>query len=324
MRSWLIITFMLVFAPAVCGITILEPGYTTEVMAQYSNAASMAYSMTCDDAGNLYLSQPYANSIWRMKLDGTVGALVTDNFSSGIEWTGGTAYGDYLYSAANKEVVRIATDGTQSNFAGGLPGCSEIAVDRTGNYGGDLYVTTGGTDRIYRVDTSGVVSMFSSWPGHTSGGGPLGLAFDTTGNYGDAMYVGSYFAQSNASKSGLFVLDTGGNASRFSEDLVSVFEIALDTGGIFENEMYVVGRDSWDSSYSIWTVAPDGSASQFATTTYDIVGSLAFAPDGALYISEYLAAGQVVTITRVVPEPGTVLLVGVGWLGLRHRRRRVQ
>ncbi len=314
-------TFLLILCPAACGVTVVEPGYLTEICAKYSDAASITYSMVFDDAANLYLSQPYANSIWRIEPDGTVSPFVTDHFSSGADWTGGTPYGDYLYSVANSDVVRIAPDGTMSNFAGGLPGAAETAVDRTGNYGGYLYVTTGGSDHIYRVDTAGVVSMFSNWPGSTSGGGPIGLAFDTLGDYANAMYVGSYFAESNADKSGLFVLDTAGNAARFSDDLVSILEIAFDTTGIFDYEMYVVGKDSWDENYSLWRVAPDGSATQFATTTQDILASLAFAPDGALYVSEYSTDGETITVSRIVPEPATIFILGLGGLTLLGKRR---
>ncbi len=324
MRS-LVLTILLVLILCCSGwaVTVLESGYTFEAYASYSGVVAMTYSMVFDDAGNLYLDQPYSDIILRVTPGGTASVFANiSNTTSGFDWTGGTAYGDCLYTTSMYNLVRIAADGTISSFASGLPAASEVAVDRTGNYGGYLYVSTGGQDHIYRVTTGGSVSMFTNWPGWTDGGGPIGLEFDTTGRYGGSMYAASYFGQSDADISGLFAIDTSGNATRFTDDLVAAWEIGFDTTGYFGYDMFVVGNDIWpdEYKYNIWRVAPDGTATEFATTTASTIGSLAFGPDGAMYISEYTNAGGLIMVSRVIPEPGTILLLGLGGLILRRRR----
>ena len=53
----LIVTILLVLAlsGSVRAVNVLEPGYTVQTYASYSDAESRTYSMVFDDAGNLYL-----------------------------------------------------------------------------------------------------------------------------------------------------------------------------------------------------------------------------------------------------------------------------
>ena len=314
-----IISILLASCGVSSGLNVLSSDYIVIPYARYS-AARHTYSMVFDDSGNMYLDQPYDSKIWKVASDGTLGVFA-NVASSGFDWTGGTVFGNYLYVAAGNNVKKYAPDGSSSTFATGLPATSEAAVDRTGNYGGDLYISTGGQDHIYRVDTLGNVSLFSNWPGWTDGGGPIGMEFDTIGNYGGQMYVATVFGQSNSDKSGLFVLDTAGNASRFSNDLVLGLEIAFDTIGLFDGNMYVVASDAYGAEYSIWKVFPDGTAESFATTTSSTIGSLVFGPDGAMYVAEYDASAQEVTVTKIIPEPATLTLLALGGFGLLRKRR---
>ena len=320
------VKILTLFLGAVCspafGLIIHEPGYVGETYAKYSPTTTQTHSMTFDNTGRLYTNQPYDDKIYQILTDGTVNQFASiGDTTSGFEWTGGTSYGDYLYVTANTTLVRIAPDGTSSTFASGFPAASEAAVDRTGNYGGFLYISTGGQDRIYRVDTSGGVSVFSNWPGTTNGGGPLGMEFDETGEYGGLMYVGTTFGASAASKSGVFALDTDGSASRFAGNIAVGFDIGFDTQGFFGLDMFVVGASDFGEAFGLWRVAPDGTATKFATTTESLIGSVVFGPEGAMYISEYSIASKEITITKVIPEPATLLLLGLGGLGLLRRRR---
>ena len=169
MKSSIAIIMLLALCGIASGINVLAPDYTVTKYASFP-ATRITYSMTFDDSGNLYLDQPYDSKIWKVAPNGT-SSVFANVASSGFEWTGGTAYGDYLYTAAGYYVKKYAIDGSSSTFAENLPATSEVAVDRSGNYGGYLYVSTGGQDHLYRVDTNGNVSMFSSWPGWTDGGG---------------------------------------------------------------------------------------------------------------------------------------------------------
>ncbi len=134
-------------------LTVLEPGYTVETFTEYYPTSTHSYSMTFDNAGYLYLSHPYDDLICRVERDGTISEFADlGNTTSGVEWTGGTVFGDYIYATSMYSLVRIAPDGATSPFATGFPAASEVAVDTTGAYGGYLYVSTGGQDHIYRVE----------------------------------------------------------------------------------------------------------------------------------------------------------------------------
>jgi hypothetical protein len=47
---------------------------------------------------------------------------------------------------------------------------------------------------------------------------------------------------------------------------------------------------------------------------------LVFGPDHALYISEYIAANETVVISRIVPEPCTIVMLSLGALALRRKK----
>jgi hypothetical protein len=278
--------------------------------------------MAFDNTGRLYTDQPFDDKVYRVLANGTVDPFANiGNTTSGLEWAGGTSYGDYLYVTANTTLLRIAPDGTSVTFASGLPGASEVAIDRTGDYGGYLYVSTGGTDRIYRVDTDGSVSVFSNWPGSTSGGGPMGVEFDEIGHYGGLMYVATSFGANAPSKSGLFALEADGSEARFAGGIVVAREIGFDKHGLFDLDMFVLGAPDFAEPLGIWRVTPDGTATLFAATTESRIGSLVFGPDGAMYISEYSSDAKEITITRVIPEPTTLLLLSSGGLCVLSRRK---
>lgn len=317
------IAMVFMMCGSVLALDVLEPGYSTQVYGSFSNANWDNGSMAFDGSGNLYMGSFSDGNVWRISPGGSATVFVSGlNMGSGIKWAGGTSYGNYLYITSGNNLNRVGTDGTVSQFASGFPATSEVAVDRTGKYGGYLYVSTGGQDHIYRVTTGGSVSMWSNWPGWTDGGGPTGLDFDTTGNYGYSMYVATNFnTQANAYKSGLFALDTVGNATRFSPELAEALELSFDTTGLFGNRMYVIASEALSSNYSVWKVNYDGSATKFAVTTADSLRSITFGSDGAMYVSEQMTAGNMVTVTRVVPEPCTILLLGLGAVAMRSGKR---
>ncbi|GAI45824.1 unnamed protein product, partial [marine sediment metagenome] len=229
-------------------VEVLEPGYVSETYATYSETGVgySPYKMVFDDNGNLYATQLQDDSIWCITPDGVASRFASGlNGAQGIVWGGGTSYGNYLYVAANGKIVRVGLDGTKFNFATRY--CAgALGLDRTGNYGGHLYTTTGCQDHTYRVDTSGNVTMFTNWPGWIDGGGPHGIGFDNGGNYDGFMYIATSYIKSKAYVSGLFILDTSGNAIRFTEDLVVAHCVAFDPGDSFGGDMFVIGRPNFN------------------------------------------------------------------------------
>ena len=91
------------------------------------------------------------------------------------------------------------------------------------------------------------------------------------------------------------------------------------TGIFFDEQMFVIGQDTFTEGWKLWQLDSAGTATLFATTT-TAFSDLLFGQDGALYIAEYSTLGDVVTISRVVPEPATLLLLGLGVVILRSKR----
>jgi len=282
-------------------LEVLEPGCAVQTYAAYPDPGSgHPRNMKFDSNRNLYLVHSYDNCIWRVAPDGSAGPFLSSiNTPYGIESTSGTSYGDSLYVVANTEILRAVSNGTTSRFANNFPaGGSALAVDRTGNYGGYLYLTTGGQDHIYRVATDGSVEMFSEWPGWTDGGGPVGIHFDHGNDYGGLLYVASYFGKANAHISGIFTLDTNGNAARFTDDLVAALHIDFDETGFFGGRLFTIAKSRFDEDYAVWSVSPEGKAEKFALIAPPHAG-LSFGPDGALYIGENDADTKTIVVSRI-------------------------
>jgi hypothetical protein len=322
MRTFLM-TLVIIAAVTVSAgaVDILSPGYTVQTYATYVDSADYPHHMTFDfdSSGNLYVAQPASGTIWRITPGG-----VASQFASGligpysITWGGGSSFGNYLYVGGGS-ITKLALDGTYSLFAN--HNCvSSLAIDKKGNYGGYLYAGTGGADDFHKINTAGNIMSFGSWPGLTDGGEPDGIAFDPGTAYGGLMFVGSAYTQNNASKSGIFTMDTSGNPTRFSNNLVQAFDLAFDTTGTFGGKLFAMGTTTYGTSCSLYSVGIDGTATRFAySSTLNGLG-LAFGPDGAMYVSEYSSANGMVTISRIVPEPCTLLLLGLGAAVVRRRR----
>ena len=122
-------------------------------------------SMAFDNNGYLYITQLGNNTIWRVNPDGTASEFIGGfNAIRGIVWAGGTNFGDYLYLVGSKEngaIYKIDVNGAVSNFASRYC-ASPLGLDKTGNYGGNLYTATSCQDHTYKINTSGSVSMFTN------------------------------------------------------------------------------------------------------------------------------------------------------------------
>ena len=287
-------------------LNLLENGYITETFATYSAPGlGEAYSMTFDNNGNLYLTHYLAGSMWRVTTEIHATEFITNLDSPvGITWGGGTSYGDYLYvvEIVDDNVVKVGLDGTTSNFASMISGGnspSAIGLDRSGNYDGHLYVGSSSTDHTYEIDTSGNMTMFSDWPSWTTGGGPKDYGFDSMGTYSGLMYASAYFSGTYRDRSGLFSLDTSGNATRFTTDLVAASCIDFDLLGNFGSNMFVMAKSSWVDDWGVWRVASDGIVTKFVTITTASWRTMRFGPDGAMYIAEYDSSTETVTISRI-------------------------
>ena len=286
---------------AVQAVEVFDCRYVAETYITYSKPQiGSPRGMVFDDDGNLYVVQYTDESVWKVTPAIQASEFVSGlDLPKGIAWTGGTSYGEYLYVSSSERIIRISLDGTRANFAN-MPddGTTVISVDKTGKYGGYLYTGDASTDRIYQVDINGNVTTFGNFPGWTAGGGPYGIDFDIGTNYLGSMYVATSFT-TTPSKSGVFILDNNGNATRFANDLASGHFLKFDPTGDFGGEMFLSANSMITEWLEIWCVHPDGTSTKFAKTTTSVPCGLAFGPDGAMYVSEYDSESETVIISRI-------------------------
>ncbi len=333
-----------VSAQAAPCLSVLAPGYTVETYAVYSCPGTTYHilGMAWDTSGNMYLSHeetynPTSESygpIYRITADRTATKWLIDiPLPAKMVWGGGSSYHDYLYVAGGvwgeSAIYRVSPDGQVSTFAQVSRGPHPLALDRTGRYGGYMYTATRASDRTYRIEPDGSVSVFSQFPKPAEdGGGPIDIAFDPGTAYGGLMYMTTDYVNTPAS-SGLFALDTLGNATRFAPAILGGHSVDIDPLGLFSGDLFVTGRigAGRDVPYSIWQVTPDGAISEFARTTGVPAGlrTFAFGPDGALYAPLFFPDEEIVLVSRIapVPLPSAVLLgvLGLSVAGWRLKRR---
>jgi len=307
---FLLLSVVLVVPDCADALEVLEADYVAEVYGVYSDSGidRSPWDMVFVPDGNLYATQINDRSLWRISPDGIAEEVATGlGRPTGLVWAGGTAYGDYLYVAVTDTgVVRVHLDGTVEGFA------SRYCAGPLGlDHDGLMYTTTGCVDHTYVVHPDGSVALFSNWPTHIDGGGPHNVTFDNIGNYGNLLYIASAFTAGQPHVSGVFNMDQYGSASRFAPTIVQAHNVDFDPADGFDGDMFVIGRSAFDEPDLLWRVSPDGTATEFATLSGLYPRGMAFGPDGALYVGEYLQDGAVVVVTRIAPYAPLTVAVDI-------------
>ena len=286
------------------GLEVLEPDYVAETYAAYSDPGidRSPWDMVFVPDGNLYATQLNDRFLWKISPDGVAQEFVGGlGRPTGAVWAGGTAYGDYIYIAVTDTgILRVQLDATVEGFAS-RHCAGTLTLDRSGNYYGLMFTTTGCSDHTYVVDPAGVVALFSNWPTPTNGGGPHNIAVDNFGSYGNLLYIASAFTAAQPHVSGLFSMAPDGTAARFAPAIVRASGVKFDPADAFEGDMFVIGTADFAEPDDLWRVKPDGTATRFALLDGFAPRGMAFGPDGALYVGEYVPDAQMVIVTRISP-----------------------
>lgn len=166
---------MLAMTPAVKAATgpIVFSGFEISPFGQHFSSAT---SVATDALGNLYVSEPTQNRVWKVTPAGTVTNL-TGTFSTALNAPRGLAVdsSNNLWVANNggSTIIRHPLGGGGDTTVGGIHGPINIAVDAANN----LYVSSSVDNKVYKV-TGGVVTVLVS-----SGlSQARGLAVDTADN----------------------------------------------------------------------------------------------------------------------------------------------
>ena len=94
-----------------------------------------------------------------------------------------------LYSGSARAQVTVVSGYTVSQLATGIDRPWVAGGTSTNGYTGDLYVTTGSTQQIVRIDTSGTVTAFADLSAIVPFDATFWATFDLVGNYGGELFV---------------------------------------------------------------------------------------------------------------------------------------
>ncbi len=156
--------------------------------------------------------------------------------------------------------MRVAANGTLTDFATGLGDPLDLAFDRAGNlYAADF---TAGT--IWKFDAAGTKTAFA-----TAISNPDGIAFDPSGN----LFVTGF----SVSAGRITKISSTGAKTTFATGLISPVGIAADSAG----NVFVAERDAGRIS----RFTPSGGKSTFSTSVNRPYG-LAFDAGGTLFVSD--------------------------------------
>lgn len=319
-----IITAAFLAPPAQAELTILNGSYQVQTYAQYqqTSAGGRAKYIEVDNSGNTYVTHD-ASNLMQIAANGDVSVLASAFHNlQGVEYTGGTSYGNFVYSAEvnTESIKKVSASGDVTTFASLPDQPLVLALDRTGNYGSQLYAATRYSTKIYSINESGSVSLFTNLSGITDGF-PLDIAIDPTGRYNGSMYL-SLTEVTNTNYQGILSVDSQGNLTQFRAGSYWGSHLAFDTtpGADFGGDLFIGGAGG------INQITPEGEKISLLQSDR-FIRDYAFGSDGALYVMEVESStttGGYVTISRVtvIPEPASLLLLSLGTVPalLRHRK----
>ncbi|MFN7996777.1 MAG: PEP-CTERM sorting domain-containing protein [Bryobacteraceae bacterium] len=307
------------------------------------NASTIAFTFAGSEfVGSVYLG-PNNNQLYSTDLSGgnlqKFGAPIPG--ASGEVVVGaslgqaGFASGDiYTGSQANGQIYHFGNGGGTPTLFATLPGgdvVRQIFFDPGSSFGGDMLVATS-SGHIYRINSAGVATLLAAVGEDAEG---MDIATGAWGPYAGDLLVGSEGSGNLRliSPSGVVTLIAhvpGAETISFvppnldaSDPLQGFyvanypFDIQFAAASVFTSQNLqgdaIVTNEFGGSS--VFAVHYDSSSGTFSTTAFTLSGNQINQFEDGIFVTPQ-------RITESAPEPGSVLLLGAGLLGLLLFSRR--
>ena len=300
--------------------TLLDSHYQLTTLAQYSDSTlGRVGGMTADSSGNIFVNYVGSGKILKIGPAGNVSNFgsVTSSAPAHMVWGTGTEYGEFLYVSDTfaDKVYKFDVNGNRSLFTE-VNHPDGIGLDRTGNYGGQLYIGTNIDTHIDSVSPAGTRTLFSNFT-YNESTLTAAMAFDPGTRFGGQMFATGHSTAAPAS-AGVFSVDANGIATRFCSNLALASKVEFDQSGKFGDDLFALGMFTPGQPYfSIYRIGPNGVAADFF---HNFGGSFTFSGEH-MFIASFNGSTSTTTIYQVnaIPEPATILVLAAGALGLKRR-----
>jgi hypothetical protein len=304
----LTVLVLLSFAPAVRATPIVPAGYSIGQISTGGFPLAQPTGLVVGPDGTIYVGRNFAtgsSDILRISSSGDVAAIASfPAFVGGLALdAAGILYGSLQSPPSqfnNPAQVFQIQEGNATIFSSGLPhgAAQEIVIGPTH----DLFVANFNGQSVSKVAVDGSASTFVG-----ALGGPFGLAFA-----GNSLFV-SDNANNGNGPGRILEIDPAGNVVRSAGPIpgrIIALEYGVTSGSFFlgnQGDTFVPSGGSPGIDRLM-----DGQITRFASGFNEYPRSLAFGPNGSLFVVDASSLYEIASVA----EPGSLGLLAAGVLVL--------